>query len=140
VKAVSWLSFNTFKYAKGERQLNNYSLFDSPTVAEAYRELVSQPYYLDEIDDVSPSQPVPVASSARLARQDLVSAYIRSYEQQPAVTFYLDKNAIAKFRGAGGYEFRLPRGVAKGIHALRVEVRDQAGRVAGSSTVSVFVE
>ncbi|AIE88017.1 hypothetical protein OP10G_4649 [Fimbriimonas ginsengisoli Gsoil 348] len=141
VKAVSWLSFDTFKYAGQGRQLNDYSLFNNPKVAEAYSAAVDQPYYLDEVRESASaaSRPSSVGPSSRLEAQDLVSAYMRSYEHSPLTTFYLDKAPIAKFYGAGDCEFHLPRWCPLGLHALRVEVRDTAGRLAGSANVPVFI-
>jgi hypothetical protein len=49
LKAASWLSFNALIFAKGDRRLNNYSLFDNPAVAEVYQQQVQDPYFLSQI-------------------------------------------------------------------------------------------
>lgn len=46
LKAASWLSFNAFKYAREERQLNNYSLMDVPEIARAYAAATDDSYFV----------------------------------------------------------------------------------------------
>jgi len=49
LKAASWLSFNALKYARSERQLNNYSLLDNPVVGDRYRKEIESPYFLSQV-------------------------------------------------------------------------------------------
>ena len=49
LKAASWLSFNALKYAKIDRQLNNYSLLDNSEVGESYRKEINDSYFLSQV-------------------------------------------------------------------------------------------
>lgn len=55
LKCASWLSFNALKYARSDRQLNNYSLLDNSAVGDSYRKEIDDSYFLSQVgstDDV----------------------------------------------------------------------------------------
>jgi len=140
VKAVSWLSFDTFKYAEGDRQLNDYSLFSNPAVPGPYTAAISEPYYLPQIDqDGSKTAPMPLADGTRLSTSSVVSTYVRSYDSAPKITVLLDKTPIAWASLPGTIRFCMPSTAKEGYHTLTVEARDQKGHLAGNHTVPIFV-
>lgn len=55
VKAVSWLSFDATEFASNDRRLNDYSLFDEPSVSAAYGSAIAAPWYLSRIGDRAPN-------------------------------------------------------------------------------------
>ena len=142
VKAINWLSMNTLKYARQERQLNNYSLLDVPAVAIQYRDLISLPYFLEEVSREKPAQ-APLETlrlSEGMTLRGIVplSAWVKSYEQRPMVTFFLDGKMLKQFRAPGHYRFALDtQAYAPGTKTLTVEARDSRNKLAGKQTLKV---
>lgn len=158
VKAVSWLSMNTLKYAMPGRQLNNYSLFDDPSVAEAYTAAISRPYYLSQVGEGegSPVEYVPLANDAPVRAGDNLYAYARSYDPNPTVELTLGPAHQVGLTPTA-YTIQVPAdGVPAGGSSenspplthpaplpprrltLNAVVRDRQGRVAGSRSVRVL--
>ncbi|RYG33964.1 hypothetical protein EON81_16855 [bacterium] len=80
VKAVHWLSFNALKFARGERQLNNYSLFDDGSVANAYYGEIASDWYLENVPaERAPESWREVPAGSTLAPGDQVAVFFRSY-------------------------------------------------------------
>ncbi len=82
LKAASWLSFNTFKYARQERQLNNYALFDNPAVARSYMQEIQDSYLLSKVGQSAPVRWKKVTSGKA---GQTVRVFVRSYESYPTV-------------------------------------------------------
>ncbi|RYG47010.1 hypothetical protein EON79_08570 [bacterium] len=129
VKAVHWLSYNALKFARGGRQLNDYSLFDSAPVAKIYGQEVSRDWYLDTVmDGRVPGAWREVRSPDRIPAGAQVAISFRSYDPASRVTVTADgrnvyadkKEAVAEFDAVA----------AKKWTAV---VTDSTGKVAGQS-------
>jgi len=142
VKAVSWLSMNTLKYASPGRQLNNYSLFDDRLVAAAYTGAVSNDYYLDRMDEApeSPTKWVPVAPGTSLAPGAKVAVYARCYDPAVKVVVSFGKEKVFTSQVPGAATFTLPESIAVGKAKLEGAAIDTAGRVALRTDVTVEVK
>lgn len=139
LKAVSWLSMDTIRYATPGRQLNNYSLFDNPSVADAYASAVKSPYFLEEVGGAAPAAPQPLGAAFQLAQGERVSFYVRTYESNPQVSATFDGKPLANWSEASEYSATLPEGTTPGKHTISVEVRDRGGRVAGRQTMEMTI-
>jgi hypothetical protein len=140
LKAVHWLSMNTLNHSRPDRQLNNFSLLDEPSVAGKYRTVTSSPYYLTEVVDgtqASPTRFVPLRSGMTIRPGTRVSAFVRSYETNPTVRVVVDGRPALQTSESGPYEVALPN--RAGTSRITYEVRDQAGHVAGRSEVKAFL-
>jgi len=129
-------------FSAEERQLNNYSLLDVPAVAIQYRDLISLPYFLEEVSREKPAQ-APLETlhlSEGMTLRGIVplSAWVKSYEQRPMVTFFLDGKMLKQFRAPGHYRFALDtQAYAPGTKTLTVEARDSRNKLAGKQTLKV---
>ncbi|HEV2472083.1 MAG TPA: glycosyl hydrolase [Chthonomonadales bacterium] len=144
VKAVHWLSMDTLKYAMPERQLNNYSLLADHRVAEQYREMISDPYFLTS---VYPNQ-APMAYHAICALRNgavmsgivKISAWVRSYEERPKVVYYVAGKPASSFTIPGAYEWSLDtRELRNGPIELKVAAFDSRNQLAGCQTVHAII-
>ena len=142
VKAVNWLSMNTLKYARSDRQLNNYSLLDDPSVAVQYRDMIAMPYFLEAVNPAEPTfapmETVRLSEGATLEGVVTVSAWVKSYDQRPTVTYLLDGRPLRTFTVPGHYRFALDTAAyAPGKKTLTIEVRDSRHKLAGKQTIHV---
>lgn len=120
LKAASWLSFNALKYAKGDRQLNNYSLFDNPAVAEGYKNAISDPYFLSTVGSTAPVGWAGAGSS--VARRSKCRVWIRSYDPFAIVTASFGVGASKRLEMGGEFEVPADAKFAK------LELKDSTGR------------
>ncbi len=142
IKAIHWLSMNTLRYARAERKLNNYSLLDAPDVTAQYRALISVPHFLEAVTPDKPAyaplETLRMTEGMTLSGVVTLSAWVRSYEQRPTVTFLLDGKPIKQFRVPGHYRFSLDTAAyTPGLKTLTLEVRDSKNRVAGKQSLKV---
>jgi hypothetical protein len=147
VKAVHWLSMNTEIYADGPRKLNDFSLLDSPEVADAYSKAIAPSYFLSQAtppaptDSDAPQKIVALSSGTLFKGTVALSAYVRSYDQRPHVTYILggtrsyDADVLP---GAYGIDVDT-RDFANGPLQVVVQVRDSRGRLVGRQAVTVTV-
>jgi len=143
VKAVHWLSMNTIQHASGARKLNNYSLLDHPEVTLAYGRAVGSEYFLGQAPAGETFDPgfrvEPLKTGSRVAGEVVLSAFVRTYEQRPKVTYIVDGRRYPASQEPGAYELRLP-GLTLGKHRVVLEVHDSTGRLAGRSEAQLAVE
>ncbi len=128
LKAASWLSFNTFKYARQDRQLNNYALFDNPAVARAYLSEIQDPYLLSKVGQSAPVRWKKVSAGKG---GQTVRVFVRSYESYPTVRIDWgtgSRTIAGRELKMGPLEVVLPSlGTGSWVEAT---VRDGKGRVA----------
>ena len=103
LKAASWLSFNALKYAKGDRQLNNYSLFDNPAVAQSYQTEIAHPHYLSKVGQSAQATWKQVASKT-LSPQKRYRIFLRSYDPLSTISINGFKERLRL-----GSEFEVPK-------------------------------
>ena len=96
LKAIHWLSFNALKYAKSDRQLNNYSLFEIPSVASAYTEELRDDAYVGQIRDSSDTEWQPVTAQNRPRAGETVAIWCRTYDDDAQVTIKTGGQTISE--------------------------------------------
>lgn len=141
LKAVNWLSMNTMEHARPDRQLNNYSLLDSPTVADKYRRSINHCYYLDQMLNglqASPTRFIPLRDGMRLPAGTRVTAFVRTYEPNPTVSGLVEGKEVLRATEPSAYEVELPW--RAGPAQVEYVVRDSAGRVAGKASLKLNLE
>jgi Glycosyl hydrolase family 26 len=90
LKAISWLSFNALKYAQGDRQLNNYSLYDSDAVAKAYGQSISDTYFVDRIGGQASVRWRELRDLDTIPPGAKLAVYVRSYQPVPTLESTID--------------------------------------------------
>lgn len=129
LKAASWLSFNALKYAKGDRQLNNYSLLDNPAVAEGYKNAIADPHFLSVVGS---SAPVAWrAAPSVVARRVKCRVWIRSYDPFASVSASFGVGASKRLEM--GSEFEVPADAK----FVKLDLKDSNGRAVLSRQISV---
>ncbi len=143
VKAVSWLSMNTITHAMPGRQLNDYSLLDAPRVANAYSRAVASPYFLDavpkSIAQVAPVEIDPLINGMKVKGKIHLSAYVKSYDQQPSVEWVVNSRPAYQTDVPGAYGFDLDTSGLSGKVTIELIVRDKRGQVAGGQESTIVV-
>lgn len=137
IKAVCWLSMNAIAHAIPGRQKNNYSLLYDPPKAQRYKEMVSNPYFFNDLvlgqePAMSPVFFQQLASSAGLSFPMKLSAWARSWENVPEVVWMADGKPVNRMREVGTYGFQLERAGSVGVKVL-----DSKGKVAAGVTVAL---
>ncbi|CAN5606583.1 hypothetical protein BH11ARM2_BH11ARM2_30020 [soil metagenome] len=128
LKAINWLSFNALKYARGDRQLNNYSLYDSDPVASAYAAEVHRDWYVDRVGGNAIYRWVELGPKEKPKTGDHIAIYFRSYDPAARLTVKADDKTISTDGGEAVTEFDAP-------DATRWEatLNDSKGKPAGRS-------
>lgn len=145
VKAVHWFSMNALKYAPEGRRLNNYSLLAQEKVVNRYRQMVGgNGYFLEKVgragERVAPEEAVPLAPGAPVSGKVTLSAYVKSYELRPTVTYLVNGKAAQRYTTPGEYRWTLDTTtLPNGTATLAVEVRDAQGRLAGREQTTMIV-
>lgn len=115
------------------RRLNDFTLLEDDSVAEAYRDATVESSYLSRVGQASTSLPRAIRSGETLNREVVLSAYARSYDPQPRVTILLDGKSVLDETKAGAH--RISLSLSPGKHRLELIVRDKDGRIAGKQTL-----
>ena len=143
VKAVSWLSMNTITHAMPGRQLNDYSLLDAPRVAAAYGRAITDSYFLQgvpkSIAHMAPVEIDPLKPGMTLQGKVHLSAYVKSYEQQPTVEWIVNGKPVYQTNLPGAYGFDLDTSDLAGPVTIQIVVKDAKGQVAGIAQTIVKV-
>lgn len=129
LKAASWLSFNALKYAKGDRQLNNYSLFDNPAVAEGYKNAIADPHFLSVVGSSAPVAWRAVPSV--VARRAKCRVWIRSYDPFASVSASFGVGAAKRLEM--GSEFEVPADAK----FVKLDLKDSEGRAILTRQIAV---
>jgi len=137
LKAINWLSFNALKYARGDRQLNNYSLFDNDDVAKAYSANVSDSYFVDRINGASPYRWRELRDGDAVTAGTRMAMYVRSYQPVPKVEWSIGGQPRVDDL-IGRLEFSSPTDL--GPTKLTVKVVDGQRRVAMTKNYSLIIK
>ncbi|HLO98304.1 MAG TPA: glycosyl hydrolase, partial [Fimbriimonas sp.] len=86
LKAASWLSFNALKYARGDRQLNNYSLFDNPDVIGVYKQEIGDSHFLSSVGESADLQWRKLIAGAKAKRGDSYRIFLRCYDPKATIS------------------------------------------------------
>jgi hypothetical protein len=144
MKAVHWLSMNTIEHALPGRQLNDFSLLADSTVAAKYKEMVSSPYYLDNVPSrgvsTAPTEYAQLNGGVTLYGKVKLSAVVKSYQQRPSVIWVVNGDPSSPKTEPGAYEVSLDSTKLRAKEAvISVVVKDSKGRIAGRKEVIVRI-
>lgn len=128
LKAINWLSFNALKFAKSDRQLNDYSLYDNDAVASAYSVEVRRDWYVDRIGEEAVVRWVELKTGEKPKERDRVAVAFRSYDPAVRLLVKADGKAIYSGRDEAVAEFDAVS--AKGWTAVLTDIK---GKIAGRS-------
>jgi Glycosyl hydrolase family 26 len=143
LKSINWLDVDMIRSrfvtpSRAASRRNNYSLFTSPAKLEAFRELLTDPYFLRDPRLGSATRPVQL-SSLPANRADLeIGAWVKAFEPFiDRVEYRLD----GQFLGSSDrlpYRQRLPE-LSRGTKRLEVRAFNDAGKVVLSRVQNVTV-
>jgi hypothetical protein len=144
VKAIHWLSMNNLKYAMPGRQLNDYSLLEDASIAEQYGRMVGSRYFLDRVSlqeaAMAEEEIEPLRDGDVLSGRVTLSAYARSYEQNPAVVFYAAGKKVSISGIPGAHEWALDTtALMNGPALIRCAVIDSRGKIAAHREARVII-
>lgn len=141
VKFVDIFDMDNLKYAEPGRQLNNYSITDSEEVKRGYSEAIAPDYFLTRIGATArPTSIVALNSGLSAPRGSLkVSAWARCYADRFSVSYLVDGKPVAEATSPGPREADLPL-PTPGAHKISAVVKDDKGRVATKTEVTVRVQ
>ncbi|MEC0092153.1 Ig-like domain-containing protein [Paenibacillus macquariensis] len=140
VKAVHWFSLNTLEDSHSEaRKLNNFSLTENMKIREAYRKMVSDPYFLSSVqtDNTNSKLAYRIYEYKNQVIRDNVTAtfWAKTYDPKiQKVVVSLDGKQIPDLKQ---YPFEVSLNTSKlttGSHQLKAVVYDSKNRVAISKT------
>lgn len=144
VKMIDIFDCNNIECARPGRQLNNYCVTDNRQVLKALKAAVAPAYFLSKVDTrgdmAAPTYITCLTPGMPFCGTVRLSAWVKSYENAPEVSYLLDGRALATLTAPGEYRTVLDTNdLAEGAHTLTVQVRDAKGRVAGKKDVAVNV-
>lgn len=139
VKLVDIFDNDNITYAQPGRQLNNYSVTDSPTVLREYSRAVAPDYFLSDVNTRTRPLPVVPIGPALTVKRGLVrvSSWARCYAPDFSVTYLLNGREAGVAPMPGHREVQL--GLTPGTYRLEAVVRDPKGRVAARTGSRVTV-
>lgn len=142
VKMINVFDMNNLKHAMPSRQLNNYSISEDETVLEAFKRAVAPDYFLTDVipqEDEFPALIKKVSPGTKLSGTVNLSAWVKTYDRKPVVTYSIDGKQISRINQHGTYPYQLQVSrYSKGKHQLTITVHDSQGRQAISRTVPVI--
>ena len=140
VKLVDIFDMDNTKHAEPGRQLNNYSITDSPAVKDAYARAIASPYFLTRIGaGAHPPVVTSVPTSGLILPSGplTVSAWARCYADRFNVSYAIDGKEGARIAEFGPREAQLA--LTPGKRRLAAVLRDDRGRVAAKAEATVTV-
>jgi len=141
VKMIDVFDMNNLKHAMPSRQLNNYSVTEDETVLEAFKRAVAPDYFLTDIIpqvDEFPALIKRISPGTRLYGTVNLSAWVKTYDRKPTVTYYLDGKPISRVSQHGTYPCQLQVSrYGPGKHNITVTVQDSKSRLSAKKTVPV---
>ena len=141
IKMIDIFDNNNLRYAEAGRQLNNYSITDSPVVTSAYARAVAPDYFLSDVGtSVSPAPIVALPASGFRARRGIlrVSAWARTYSERFTVAYLVNGHEAASVPQTGSRYAEVPLSTP-GPTKITAVVRDDKNRVATQTTAQVIV-
>ena len=141
VKMINIFDMNNLKHAMPSRQLNNYSITEDDSILDAFRRATAPDYFLTDVlpqDTEFPALIKQISMNEKLSGNIDLSAWVKTYDRRPTVTYYLDGKQISRINRLGTYPCQLKTSrFSKGKHTLTVTVQDSKGRQAAVKSVVV---
>ncbi len=129
MKLVDWFDCNNLRHARPDRQLNNYSLTDDPTISRAYSESIAPDYFLGQPNDRPRATIRPLRDDEPLTGVVTMSAWVRTYVDRPRVYLLADDQVLYAGDGPGAPICHWDtRHADPGAHQVRLIVTDANGR------------
>lgn len=146
VKCVDIFDNDNLKYAQAGRQLNNYSVTDTPAVLNAYKRAIAPDYFLPDVWGAwgdTPAMPekqtiiVPLAAKVTVPRGTIrVSAWGRTYAETFTVAYKVNGAKVASIAESGDRGVDLPMEMP-GKYAVEALLLDDKGRVATRTAATI---
>lgn len=146
VKMVDLFDCNNIECQASGRQFNNYCLTDSRRVLEGFRQAVAPDYYLSKPvvggeQGTLPTHVKELADGAVIRGTVSLTAWVKTWELQPAALYEVDGKTVARVAGPGVYRYDWDTtGLEPGTHRLAVVALDGKGREVGRRGIAVRVE
>lgn len=150
VKAINWYSVNNITHAHSEeRKLNNFSLTENEEVLAAYKEIISDPYYLSEVvngplveeQKSANSKLIPFENGIVLKEDTDFLGWIKTYDPYiQKVEYKVDGNLVST---TYQYPYAFTLGIDNleiGEHELQVVVYDSNGTVASQQKYNFYAK
>lgn len=130
VKLIDWFDCNNLRHARPERQLNNYSLTDDPTILAAYRKAIAPDHFLGRPSGRPQTTLRAPRENETLSGVVTLSAWVRSHLPRPRVYLLADDQVLyagdTPCAAVGRWDTRK---VPASAHTLRLVVTDGGGRL-----------
>ncbi|GIP41229.1 copper amine oxidase-like protein [Paenibacillus sp. J31TS4] len=140
VKAITYFNVNMTT----RESLNDYSLRDDPAMMAAYRSIIAQPFYLDQVaTGVKPATAAGYAKgegSASFRKQVRIVPYIRIPEVDIGQVDYVLNGSVVKSQKAAPYFVQLDAASVPPGSRLEVRIYNRAGQQAIAKTLSLSSE
>ena len=144
VKLIDIFDCDNISHARAGRQLNDYSITNSPPVLEAFRKAILPDYFLSSVCGSNqkelPSQVRPLTAGASLSGRVQLSAFVKTIENQPTIVYTVDGKEVSRFTTPGEYGLELNTNtLSKGKHVLALDVITSNGKKAGHKEIPVVI-
>ncbi len=133
IKGICYYDVDNIRSATNGRVYNNYLLSDRPQVLDAYRRAIRPDYFLS--GPQSPEGPLPayvepLADGQTLSGKTHLTAWAKSHDLTPTVSYKLDGKSIDVSRVAGTYDCTVDCStLSPGPHTLCIAMQAQSGKV-----------
>ena len=141
VKLIDIFDNNNLRYAQAGRQLNNYSVTDSPVVQNAYARAVAPDYFLEDVNtNRCPELILPLPAPGLRVRRGIlrVSSWARTYSERFSVSYLVNGREVAVAKEHGTREARLPLPNSGAVKITAV-VRDDKNKIAAQTVAQLSV-
>jgi hypothetical protein len=129
VKLIDWFDCNNLRHARPDRQLNNYSVTDDPSILRAYSEAIAPDYFLSPRDDRPHETIRTLGDNEPLSGIVSLSAWVRTHADRPRTYLLAGDQVLYAGNTPGAAVCRWDtRSARPGAHALRLIVTDGEGR------------
>ncbi len=146
IKLIDIFDCDNLKHARAGRQLNDYSVTDSPVVLDAFRKMVSSDYFLSRVYTSSIQQgELPdcvrtLGAGAPLTGRVPISVSLQTFDDNAVVVYDMDSQVVGRSHKQGDYSIMLNTEPFKpGKHVLTATAFDSSARPIGHKAVVVTV-
>jgi hypothetical protein len=141
---VNYFNNNNLKNATAGRQLNNYNLTEQPQILDAYRSLISTPYFLSTPQQGSgspPPLPRPFAPGQKLSGQAQLSIWVKTYVPRPSVFVQVGEKIVYAGRQPGAHSVDVDVSqLSPGRQPMTIYIYDNRKRFVAKERTVVVVE
>ena len=133
---VNWYDCNNIVHAQVERRLNNFQITGSKPVLESYRRAVDHHHFLGAADKAVEVGYKKVSGPVRLAEQDEIRLFLKSYDPTLKVYFRVDDQIVHASADPLSWYVTSEQLASKPTGELDVVVFDSKDRYVTESSIS----